>query len=465
MSITSNLFLTVFLPIIFLFVILSRKYLKRQNVFLLVSNVVFLLFNGVGGILLLFATCIVDYLTIRFISKRRLSKVATVAFTVALIINITPLLFFKYTGFLFSTINNVFDIGIIIPQLYVPIGISFYTFQAISLLSDVKTGKVHYCPRLFDVCFYLSFFTTITSGPIVRFSDIQTQIQNREICGSRINSGLTRFVIGLAKKVLLANNLAIYVDSIYRNSELGESFSVLAYWTGAIAFSLQLYLDFSGYSDMAIGISEVLGFHIPENFNYPYSARTIGEFWRKWHISLSQWFRDYVYIPLGGNRVSIPRHIFNLFAVWCLTGIWHGANWTFIVWGLLYFVLLVIEKYIKPLGTFLNKHFIGHIYTLFFVNLLWVFFKSSSIQDAWVYISRMFGFGSISHPIENTSLHIIPFLIISSLCCYPIVKWIKKYEDNRVIKIIKPITLCLLLVLSLFSIASASFTPFIYGNF
>ena len=396
--------------------------------------------------------------------RKNLSKSATIAFVLAIILNIIPLLLFKYTGFVLSTINEWFGINILQPQWTLPVGISFFTFQAVSLLVDVKTRKIQYQPNIFEIIFYLTFFTTMTSGPIVRFDTIRSQLIQRSITAEKVNSGITRLVIGLGKKVLLANNLVIYVGDVFSYTG-SASLSVLAYWTGSIAFSLQLYLDFSGYSDMAIGISRIIGFEIPENFDYPYTARNIGEFWRKWHISLSQWFRDYIYISLGGNRVAKSRHIFNLFVVWCLTGIWHGANWTFIIWGLMYFLLLLFEKYFKNGANYLKSHFIGHIYTLFFVNLLWVFFRASSVVDAGVYFLRMFGVGSTCIPIENSSLHIIPFLILSGVCCLPIAKKIKKYKTSKSLIIVKAIVFCGIFVSSILFISNSSVTPFIYGNF
>ena len=465
MSITSNLFLTGLLPLTIILTLLFRNNIKRQNIFLIIINTVFLLFSGIGGVVLLALTCVVDYLFVRLIQKDHTSKKATALFVIALILNIAPLLFYKYTGFFLSSVNSAFGLETAIPQLTVPVGISFYTFQAISLLSDVKTGKIKYQPKFFEVYFYLTFFTTITSGPIVRFNDIREKYHDRAIVASDVNVGLTRFVIGLSKKTLLANNLATFADKTFTLGESHGALSIVGFWMGSIAFTLQLYMDFSGYSDMVIGIAKVLGFHIPENFDYPYTAKTIQEFWRKWHISLSRWFRDYVYIPLGGNRVSKARHIFNLLVVWLLTGFWHGANWTFIFWGLLYFVLLVFEKYCKKASDFFSRHFIGHIYTLFFVNLLWVFFRASSIQNAFYYIGGMFGVNSIANPVELSLLHTLPFLVLCFIGCFPIKKCVEKYQGKTAFEITKAIVLCALLVLCIVSISGSAFTPFIYGKF
>ena len=464
MYFTTNLFLTIILPIIFGFVWLFRKKINFQNTFLLLINIILLLIYGVGGTVILAVMCTADYFFIRLIQRKNPSKSSTAFFAFAIILNIIPLLLFKYTGFVMNTINDVFGTSFFQLQWSVPVGISFFTFQAVSLLTDVKTGKFKYRPKLFEICFYLTFFTTITSGPIVRFETIRSQLIQRNITAEKTNRGFTRLVVGLGKKVLLANNLAIFVEDVFSYTST-ESLSVFAYWCGSIAFSLQLYLDFSGYSDMAIGISEILGFEIHENFDYPYTAKNIGNFWRRWHISLSQWFRDYIYIPLGGNRVTVPRHIFNLFVVWCLTGIWHGANWTFIVWGLLYFLLLVFEKSCTRASNYLKTHFIGHIYTMFFVNLLWVFFRASSLPDAVVFVSRMFGAGSIGIPIENSTIHIIPFLFFSCVCCLPVFRLTEHIKAKKTMEIVKTIAICCILVLSILSISNSSVTPFIYGNF
>ena len=465
MTFSSILFLTAFLPLVFLCCFLTRKRLNCQNIIILVFNCIFLMFNGIGGAIQLFAICIINYAFAILLLRWRNRKSQKVIFIIALIINLLPLLMYKYTGLLVNTINNLFNASIVYLSFAVPIGISFYTFQSVSFISDIISGKIQKKPKLFEVFFYLTFFVTITSGPIVRFSDISDQLSTRVFDYRKINSGVDRFVVGLSKKVLLANSIALYVDQVFSIAETDNNLSVFAYWIGSIAFTLQIYLDFSGYSDMAIGIAEVLGFHISENFNYPYSAKTIGEFWRRWHISLSRWFRDYVYIPLGGNRVSVSKHIFNLLVVWLMTGLWHGANWTFVIWGLLYFILLVIEKYFKPVQEFFSHHFLGHVYTMFFVNLIWIFFRAPSIGYALEYIQNMFGLGQAKWEIDSLSLHIIPLLAVSVLCCCPISKILEKFKNKELFSVLKTIIICALLVLSVFTVANSSVTYFIYDKF
>ncbi|MBQ7026152.1 MAG: MBOAT family protein [Peptococcaceae bacterium] len=465
MSITSNLFLTVLVPAAIIISVLFRKNISAQNRFLLLVNIIFILFAGIGGFALLFATCVLDYFLIRLIQRDAASRQARFIFGFAILLNIAPLLLIKYTGFFLNTVNSIMNTQFSAVPLAAPLGISFYTFQAVSLLADVKTQKITHRPKFSEVFFYLSFFVTISSGPIVRFNDISKAYNQRFITADNINDGVTRFSVGVAKKVLLANNLAVFADKIFSLSEAHSAVSMLGFWMGSAAFTLQLYLDFSGYSDMVIGLAKALGFSIPENFDYPYTARTIQDFWRRWHISLSRWFRDYIYIPLGGNRVTSARHILNLLVVWLLTGIWHGANWTFIFWGFLYFSLLVFEKYCKRISSFFSHHFIGHIYTLFFVNLLWVFFRANSIQSAWYFVGGMFGINSLSNPIELSYLHTLPFLILCFICSFPLSKKFAVFQKRKGFEIIKAIILSILLILSIISISSSSFTPFIYGQF
>ena len=339
MTFTSNFFITKIVPLIVLVTVFSRGNTRINNIFIFVLSFLLLLINGIGNIRLVLFICVFDYLFIKCSNRRK------DLFILAVVINLIPLLFFKYTGFIRNNINMLTGLHINISQSTVPLGISFYTFESISILSDYYNGRLDNNIKLIDICFYLMFFVTVTSGPIIRFNDLLLQKYNRNISPENINKGLERFIRGLGKKILLANNLALFADNVFSMYGSGGSFMIAELWLSSIAYMLQLYLDFSGYSDMAIGIGQISGFKIPENFNYPYTAKTFQSFWRRWHITLSQWFRDYVYIPLGGNRVSVPRHILNLFVVWCLTGLWHGANWTFIVWGGMNFILLVFEKY------------------------------------------------------------------------------------------------------------------------
>ncbi len=278
------------------------------------------------------------------------------------------------------------------------------------------------------------------------------------------NEGIKRFAIGLGKKVLLADKIAPLADYYFNGASNGFSQSVLGLWMGAIAYTIQIYFDFSGYSDMAIGIAKTIGFNIPENFNMPYLATSIKDFWRRWHISLSSWFRDYIYIPLGGNREGEARTVLNLFIVWLLTGIWHGNDLTFIIWGLGYFILLLIERYGGKTIAFLNKGIVGRIYTLFFVNLLWVFFRAGTIADAFEYIGGMFG----SHHeirVENIAIKNIPFVLLCIVFCFPFTKIRDKYKDSKGLNIASNLGLIVVVVLSICAITNTSYTPFIYGRF
>ena len=278
------------------------------------------------------------------------------------------------------------------------------------------------------------------------------------------NEGIKRFAIGLGKKVLLADKIAPLADYYFKGIANGNSYSMFGLWMGSIAYTLQIYFDFSGYSDMAIGIAKTIGFNIPENFNMPYLATSIKDFWRRWHISLSSWFRDYVYIPLGGNRKGEARTVINLFIVWLLTGIWHGNDLTFIIWGLGYFVLLLVERYGGKAITFLNKGIAGRIYTLFFVNLLWVFFRGETIADGLGYVGGMFG----SHHeirVENIAARYIPFVIICIIFCIPFTRTREKYKDSKVLYVASNLGLAVIVVLSICAITNTSYTPFIYGRF
>ena len=312
-------------------------------------------------------------------------------------------------------------------KIALPIGISFFTFQAISYVVDVYRGKGKVQTQFLNVGLYISLFPQLIAGPIVRYETVANEIENRKENLNDFAMGVNRFIIGLGKKVLLANQFAVVSDTVFGNvTSTGTTNSFLLLWMGAIAYTLQIFFDFAGYSDMAIGLGRMFGFHFLENFKYPYISKSISEFWRRWHISLQTWFKDYIYIPLGGSRVnSKARLVFNIFVVWFLTGVWHGANWTFIVWGLMYFVLLILEKFFhmdEKMGIFKN------LYTMFFVMMGWVLFRSDSLSAALVYIRSMFGFGCKgfidAYVIQYFKQYILYF-IMGILCCFPIFKNIK----------------------------------------
>ena len=368
-----------------------------------------------------------------------------------------------------DNINNIFKLNTKFLKLVLPIGISFYTFQIISYTIDVYKGKAKVCEKFIDFATYVCLFPQLIAGPIVRYTSIQNELDNRYHSFENFSYGTTRFIIGLSKKVLIANNLGVLLEIFNSTNDK----SLLFYWISAIAFTLQIYFDFSGYSDMAIGLGKILGFNFPENFNYPYISKSISEFWRRWHISLGSFFRDYVYIPLGGNRVKKSRWVFNIFIVWFLTGFWHGASWNFILWGLYFAIFLILEKLF--LFKILEKlpNLVCNIYVIFFIIISFVIFNNDNISDVFSYLSYMFGKGDI--PLSNDiSIYYLKsyllLLIISVIGSTPLLKTIiYKIKQNKLgekilfyLEIIFNIALLLLITAYLID---GSFNPFLYFRF
>jgi len=310
---------------------------------------------------------------------------------------------------------------------------------------------------------YMLFFATVSQGPIVRIACFEEGL-SRNPSIDDFNIGVKRFAIGLVKKTLIADKIAPLADYYFKGVANGNSYSIIGLWMGSIAYTLQIFFDFSGYSDMAIGIAKVLGFNIPENFNAPYIAVSVKDFWRRWHISLSSWFRDYIYIPLGGSRVKEIRIVINLLIVWLLTGIWHGNDWTFIIWGLGYFALLMLERYCPKVMNHVTKGILGHIYTLFFVNLLWVFFRADTLEDSINYLKGMFGAG-FGIQTESIAIRFIPFVILAIILCLPFGRLKEIYKNNKTLQVAADLGLAALVVLAVCAITNASYTPFIYGKF
>ena len=358
---------------------------KYKNLILLAFSILFYAWGEPAFVLVMILSIIANYTFGRLIDKFRNKDKLLLWLSVAF--NLGILFIFKYLCFTLNNIGWLINKDFSSIKIALPIGISFFTFQAMSYVIDVYKKKVDVQRNLFNLGLYIALFPQLIAGPIVRYETIAKEIENRNENYDDFAEGTVRFIQGLAKKVIIANQVALVADAAFETqiNELSTAFA----WLGAIAYTLQIYFDFSGYSDMAIGLGRMFGFHFLENFNYPYMAISITDFWRRWHISLSSWFRDYVYFPLGGSRVeSKAHHIFNIFVVWLLTGIWHGANWTFIAWGLFYFILLVIEK---QTGLDKKKAWWGHIYTIFFAILAWVLFRATNITSAYEYIKVMFG--------------------------------------------------------------------------
>ena len=459
MIFSSTIFLYYFLPIVlFIYYIILPKRTEILNIFLLIISLCFYAWGEPIYVFLLIFSCFINWLFGLLVDKyRRYSKIIIIC---TFILNLSLLFFFKYLNFTCKTLA-IFNININIPNIILPIGISFFTFQAISYVIDVYHKKGEAQKNPLNVALYISLFPQLIAGPIVRYETIYEEIKSRHVTIHDFTEGVERFIIGLSKKMLLANNMAIIADHIFNIT--WNNLTLPLAWLGAIAYTLQIYFDFSGYSDMAIGLGRMFGFHFLENFNYPYMAQSINDFWRRWHISLSSWFRDYVYIPLGGNRVKQYRLFINLFIVWFLTGIWHGANWTFIVWGVFYFTLLYIEKRIH-FEKYTN--WATHFYTLFFVIIGWVIFRSESIENAFLYIKTMFNLKKTELSplflmyLQEYKIWLIISLVLSLPFFY---KFYNKYF--KPINLLHTIVLFMLLILTATYIAKDSYNPFIYFNF
>ena len=473
MLFSSATFILYFLPItLIVYYGILKKWRVAQNVFLTFASLFFYAWGEPKFVLIMLLSIIMNWALGLAVSgfKAKNSKLGTrliIALTV--IFNLSILFVFKYLTFTGNVFADLFNLSVDIPKITLPIGISFFTFQAMSYVLDVfrDNGEVQKNPL--NVGLYISFFPQLIAGPIVRYETVAYEIRNRKETLNDFFDGFSRFIIGMAKKVLLANSFSIFADAAFNNI---DGLSVLGGWFGAICYTFQIFFDFGGYSDMAIGLGKMFGFHFLENFNYPYISLSISEFWRRWHISLGTWFRDYLYFPLGGSRVKKPRLIFNLFVVWFATGVWHGANWTFIVWGLMYFVLLAFEKFTgfdrrksKPFGNVFRW-----IYTIVFVILGWVIFRADTLADAWQYIGVMFGVNSNGIGDATVLQNVINcwiYLLFAILFSTPVAPKIKeKFNCNKpVLQISKSIIIILLFVLSFASVTSSSHNPFIYFNF
>lgn len=472
MLFSSTAFIYVFLPVVlFIYYVILRNKRSSQNIFLFTSSLVFYSWGEPGFVFLMMLSILVNWLMGLLIDKNReLHKFTRTLLIIDVCFNLGLLFIFKYLMFSGELINSIFRGNLYIPRITLPIGISFFTFQALSYVIDVYRGRGEVQTNLLYVGLYISFFPQLIAGPIVRYETVAYEIKNRRETVDDFFDGFVRFVIGLSKKVLLANHFAVLADQSFDIVHSGASISVLMGWLGALAYTFQIFYDFSGYSDMAIGLGRMFGFHFLENFNYPYVSTSITEFWRRWHISLGTWFRDYLYIPMGGNRCGEARNALNLFVVWLLTGLWHGANITFAMWGLMYFFLLLLERkagLVKWDGKVINV--LKWVYTFFFVVIGWVIFRAESIGDALVYIQSLFGIHE-NRIVDGAfvgwcSQNFIP-LLIGAILCTPIVQIVsEKFRDNTIVKVTETIVLCGLFVFSISGLVSSSYNPFIYFNF
>lgn len=489
MVFSSSIFLFAFLPICLgVYYWFPKDSIKLKNFFLFVMSLFFYAWGEPIYVSIMILSIVFNYIFAIFVEKYREHKIISkLIISLTLIYNLGMLFVFKYLGFFMSNINNIFKLNFNVPKIALPIGISFFTFQAISYVIDVyrktdSTGEIITAQKnIINVGLYIAFFPQLIAGPIVRYKTIADQIIKREENFDKFGEGTKRFFIGLSKKTLLANNLAVIADNAfsYQANELSSSLA----WLGAIAYTFQILFDFSGYSDMAIGLGKMFGFEFMENFNYPYISKSVGEFWRRWHISLGNWFKDYIYIPLGGNRHGLKRTILNSFAVWLFTGIWHGANWTFISWGLYYFIFLSIENVLKRkklIKDSLFMNIIRHFYLIIVVILGWVLFRSDTIVQAIEYIKVMFSFTNSSNMNDIAITYIDQnkyFLIFAILLSTPIAvyinnvvtKLINKSSYKKVLSILVDFSVnsmyVLLFIINISYIVKNTYNPFIYFNF
>ena len=463
MLFTSISFLYYFLPIVIILYFIVPK--KFKNFILFLSSIFFYFCGEPIYTFLMIGEIFIAYVGARYLEKHRKKSILVSL----LAIHIGALGLFKYSDFTINNINQIFGSKIPLLKLALPIGISFYTFQIISYVVDVYRGKVKAQKSFLKLATYVSLFPQLIAGPIVRYETIEKELDNRTSNFENFAYGVRRFVIGLGKKVLIANMLGELCDVFSTTNEK----SVLFYWIFAISYSLQIYFDFSAYSDMAIGLGRMFGFHFLENFNYPYISKSISEFWRRWHMSLSSWFRDYVYIPLGGNRKGTIILVRNIFIVWALTGIWHGANWTFVIWGLMYGIMLIIEK------LFLTKHLekmpsiLQRIYVLFTVMISFIIFNANSIGEAWTNIIGLFGANGESLINASTVYYLKSYLVVLVIAIIgstPLLKNIieklkTKTNANKIINLLEPIAMASILIIVTAYLVDNSYNPFLYFRF
>ena len=457
MLFSSITFLFYFLPILLIIYFIVPK--KFKNLVLFIFSLFFYFYGEPKYGFLLLLSCIINYIMGSLIDKHR--KYGKIFLIIALVYDIGSLLYFKYLDFFIENINNIFKSEISLFHIIMPIGISFFTFQTVSYVVDIYNKKVEPSKSFLNFATYVCLFPQLVAGPIVRYETIASELKNRESNFDAFALGVKRFTIGLAKKVLIANLLGEMCTSL---ASLPNG-SVMSYLLEAVGYTLQIYFDFSGYSDMAIGLGLFFGFHFLENFNYPLVASSITDFWRRWHISLSSFFRDYVYIPLGGNRVSLLKWIRNIFIVWFLTGFWHGASWNFILWGLYFAVILVLEK--KIYGKYLNNTKVfKYIYTIVLVVISFVIFNCETIGDIKIFLSSMFGLNNL--PLINTeTLYYIRsylvLLIIAIIASTPLLKVIE--NKLKKLEFLEPVIYIGIIILVTAYLVDTSFNPFLYFRF
>ena len=473
MLFSSATFLFAFLPPVFLLYFVpifkndQEKEITKKNLILCVASLIFYAWGEPVYIVLMLISIFFNFTIGCDLDKNFLDpKIKKRILVFAVVFNLSVLGFFKYYGFLIDNINSLFGLTLTHANLALPVGISFYTFQALSYVIDVYRGDVKFQNKLLPFALYITMFPQLIAGPIVQYSDIEAQLKKRVISVRRFASGTLFFIRGLGKKVLFAN----FIGAIYTDITAGgvSSLPALTAWIGIFCYTMQIYFDFSGYSDMAIGLGKMFGFDLIQNFNYPYTASSITDFWRRWHISLSSWFRDYVYIPLGGNRKGTARTIFNICVVWCLTGLWHGAAWNFVAWGAFYGILLILEKFVFASRLEKIPMPVRHVLTMLIVMIGWVFFSSNTLGDAGSYLLSMTGFGSGGFA-DSQSLYYLTTsffpMLLTGLSAFGVFRHIPKPSEKSVRLTVQTVGYLLIFVLCIVYLVSETYNPFLYFRF
>lgn len=465
MVFSSFSFLLVFFPAVcFCYFIVPQRFRTLRNLVLLAFSLFFYFWGESKGVLLMLGVILVSYCSAWIIGRASGRGLRRLGLWLELLVCLGALIYFKYAGWLLDTANSLLGTKLPVLQVVMPIGISFFTFQSMSYVFDVYKGKVEPQKNILYVALYVSLFPQLVAGPIVRYETVAAEIVSRQENLDDLYAGLQRFIMGLGKKLLLANAFGREAETIFAMSSAVRTAPTA--WVGAIAYSLQIYFDFSAYSDMAIGMGRMFGFHFLENFNYPYAASSVTDFWRRWHISLSSWFRDYVYIPLGGNRRGLPRQILNLFAVWALTGLWHGASWNFVLWGLYYFVLLILEKLF--LGRVLRKlpAAVGRLCTLTAVVLGWTIFNCTEPGQLGAYFRDLFSFrGDFGYALLTLRQNVPEFVFGLALCTPLPLRLFRSKPDKPWAELLRCVWLLAVLALSVLALTGSSFNAFIYFRF
>jgi len=464
MLFSSMTFLLLFFPLTIALYFLSSN-IHYRNTILLIASIAFYSWGEVSTLGLMLVVIVVNY-SLSLIMDKKEGNQRKLYLWLIVLLNLGLLSYFKYSNFFLENTNFIFGSDFAYSEVFLPIGISFYTFRVISYVIDVYRKKIPVQKSFLIIANYMVLFPTLISGPIVRYETINEEYLNRKVTIDDVVEGLQRFIIGLSKKVLIANQVAVIAADVFKITDFNSLNSTQVY-IAVISFTLQIYFDFSGYSDMAIGIARIFGFHFLENFNYPYIATSITDFWKRWHISLSTWFRDYIYIPLGGNRVNFILWIRNIAIVWFATGLWHGAAWNFVLWGVYFGIILVLEKlFLGKVLSFLKGF--NHLITVFLIMVSWVIFNSSSVEQIFAFLTRMV----IIQPYDVDSLIALnfgnywPYYLLGVLFSAPIIPWIEsKLKTSTVYNLLKSIVVLALFVLCIIFLIDSSYNPFIYFKF